>query len=217
MRRRVAITSSLVAAAAMSAATAMGATPPGGAGVSTRAHVIGRPAAGVVCHPLASPVREQHAAVLVDRPVVEPAATVSRALSEQPVHPYLAELKLVHTTIYIDPRKNYMDGPLGGLDRNHDIVKAKSLYLSLHARPAHVVRRPATAARTPDPATIQPKVILFRPDVLDRPLTPAQSPLPEKVATPPPPEAPEGTPMTPAAPGAPGAKPWPMRMASTSE
>ena len=99
---------------------------------------------------------------VVLRSVTQPAAVISRALSEQPVHPHLIEGRFVHTTVYLDPEKNYeRTGRVGRRNPNEKLLRAQRLWKYLNARKAHVVygrgHRPAVAS------AIEPYMIIMKP------------------------------------------------------
>jgi hypothetical protein len=73
---------------------------------------------------------------VITRRVVEPAATVGRQLSEQPVHPHLIEVRVVNATVWLDPDKDYIRQGHYKIDENHHIPAAQRLARSLMALPA---------------------------------------------------------------------------------
>ena len=105
---------------------------------------------------------------LVERRVVEPAAVVSRALSEQPTYLHEVQLDVINTPIWVDLSENYTDERHGGLDDNHSIVKAQRIARSLRANHARVVRNPARAQHR-DAAAIKPVIVIEKPKVNDGP------------------------------------------------
>jgi hypothetical protein len=130
-----------------SAATAFAAAAHAGDVAQGRsAYVVTRPDPGVVAPaaPLLTtnvPLRSGDSARVVVRPVVAPTLILDRAVSEQPVRPWLAEVRLANTTtIYVDPQANYRPHLTRGIDRNHTILKAQRLALSRMALPARVIR-----------------------------------------------------------------------------
>jgi len=99
--------------------------------------------------------------------VVEPAATVSRELSDQPVRPWLAKVKVVTQIVYIDPQADYLhqDDCVGRLDENHWILRSQRLANALNA--------PAIEVHQGDPlpqmaSKGQPLMILVKPPMLPR-------------------------------------------------
>lgn len=80
-------------------------------------------------------------ASVVTRTVVDRSITVSRAIAEQPVHPYLVEVRVGVTRIYLDPAKEYRRQNENAIDDNHTILKALRLADSMHAQRARIVRR----------------------------------------------------------------------------
>ncbi|MFA9479868.1 hypothetical protein ACERK3_16415 [Phycisphaerales bacterium AB-hyl4] len=101
---------------------------------------------------------------LIRRQIVEPAAVVSRALSEQPVLPHLAEVRVGGVTVLVDPQVDYRR-PTGGIDKNHTIIRAQRLHQAAQpASPARVVRH--HHADQPDPSATTrptPRAIFLRP------------------------------------------------------
>lgn len=104
---------------------------------------------------------------LVERRVVEPAAVVSRALSEQPVYLHEVQLDVINTPISVDLSANYTDERHGGLDDNHSIVKAQRIARSLRANQARVVRSPAPQQR--DREDIKPIIVIPKPTINNGP------------------------------------------------
>lgn len=116
------------------------------------AYVITRPEPGVVSptgpRDLTSTLRLDPGGVerVVLRPVVEPTATVARPLSLQPVRPWLVELRLATTTIFIDPHASLRQDFNRGIDENHTLMRAQRLGLNRSALPARVIRNEQAAA-----------------------------------------------------------------------
>lgn len=107
---------------------------------------------------------------VLDRPVVEPAATVSRALAEQPVFPYLVPVKMGLITVYLDPAHDYQHTAVGGLDENNSLVRALQMPRPYQrATDAYVVRRPHLP-RVPERTAIAPEAVI--------PVPSSDSPLP---------------------------------------
>ena len=109
-----------------------------------------------------SPRRQVH---LVERAVTNSAAVVSRELAEQPVHEHLVEVRVVHTTIYLDPEKNYIRQNQYRIDEDHHILKALRLHAALSAKPARVIRNEAAGEMTDETATITPVLIIDKKDL----------------------------------------------------
>ncbi|MEX0653104.1 MAG: hypothetical protein WD534_14335 [Phycisphaeraceae bacterium] len=155
----------LVAATMAGPVADAGAADRGGAYVVTRSHAA-PPAERTVRYEAVDPLRRT-AARVVHRPVVEPAAVVSRSLSEQPVLPHLVEVELGGTTMLIDPQVQYPR-----LDENHTIRWAQRVYKHAQpARPARVIRNPhaggaSSAERSPHP--LMPRAIFLHPDYMDQ-------------------------------------------------
>ncbi|MEE9212589.1 MAG: hypothetical protein V3U29_08045 [Phycisphaeraceae bacterium] len=117
---------------------------------------------------------------LVQRSVTESAAVVSRALSEQPVHKHLVEVRVVNTTIYLDPDVNYIRQGQYRIDDDHFILKALRLHASLTAKPARVIRHPQAGDMT-EPVSIEPRLIIYKGDLPERRVKPAPArPKPDK-------------------------------------
>jgi len=105
---------------------------------------------------------EQSRVTVVTRPVAVPAATVSRELSQQPVHPHLIEVRYVNTTLYLDPNADYIHQGVNRIDDNHSLVKAQRLGRSLRAKGVTVIYgSPQRAAL--DPMNIEPRAVIMRP------------------------------------------------------
>ena len=99
--------------------------------------------------------------------VADPSATVSRELSEQPVRPWLAQVKVVTQIVHIDPQANYFtqDDTEGRLDENHWIPRSQRLANALNAPTIEVYQgNPAPEMAS----TGQPIMILVKPPVLQR-------------------------------------------------
>ena len=100
---------------------------------------------------------------VIDRPVANRAATVSRALAEQPVYPYLVELKQGLITVYLDPAHDYRGQGPGRLDENNSILKA--LRMPRHyqrATDAYIVTC-GPIKRQPQATAIVPRAIIPMP------------------------------------------------------
>jgi len=82
----------------------------------------------------------RRANAVVTRRVVDPGVTVSRSLSEQPVHPHLVEVQVGVTTIYLDPHKEYYRQNEYPIDENHTIMRALRLHDAFHANRARIIR-----------------------------------------------------------------------------
>jgi hypothetical protein len=132
------------------------------------AYVVTKPHPGIQSTPTSAagelPVSaDQPGVTVVTNPIVNPAATVSRDLSQQPTRPDLATVRVGVTTIHIDPDRNYTDGTRNRLDQNHSLVRAQRLFKSLHARKAYVVVneqvRAAVGNRAAD-GEPQPRIII---------------------------------------------------------
>jgi hypothetical protein len=124
---------------------------------------------------------------IITRDVVEPAATVSRELSEQPVRPYLTEVKVVTQIIQLDPAADYerQDNAEGRLDENHWILRAQRLARSL-SNPGVTVIHGNGPRPLREPGSVQPAMIFIKPPNM-------KQDLPKQIEMPVTPEAP-GTP-----------------------
>ena len=111
---------------------------------------------------------------IVSRQVVEPAATVSRSLSEQPVRPFLVEVKIVNTTTFIDPMSDLQYQGVGKIDDDHSLLKAQRL---ARARMSAGVVTYRSLATQPTVAGVMPTpaMILMKPAM---PGIDPQSPMP---------------------------------------
>ncbi len=140
------------------------------AAAGERAYVItahtARPSAQVTRYTVNGGNARTSPVTLVQRQVAEPAAVVSRELSQQPVHPHLIELKVAQTTTYIDPAKDYQFQNGNPIDQNHSILRAQRLHAALNAPGVVIVRNPR-AAEVEDQMIradeIQPRAILQLP------------------------------------------------------
>lgn len=102
---------------------------------------------------------------VVTRPIVEPAATVSRALSEQPVRPFMIEVKIVNTTTFLDPLTDLQYQGVGKIDDDHSLLKAQRLGRAMMSSGVMTYRgravEPALAGGAPTPS-----MILMKPGML---------------------------------------------------
>ena len=124
---------------------------------------------------MVTPAAEQGTrTVIVTRPVVEPAAMVSRELSDQSTWIGLVEVRRTPgLVIYIDPKADYIhqgDGPIG---EDHFIVKAQ--------RQARAISTPGvTVYRSGNQASanrvVRPSMILLKPEMLQQDNAPGQMP-----------------------------------------
>ncbi len=111
--------------------------------------------------------RLQTHVVIVQRPVVEPAATVDRALAQQPVWPDLVEVFLLGegsggaSTIYLHPDVDYENQGSLRLDRDHFINRAQRSANQMRRRPARIIWGAQHAE--PTETAVAPAFILERP------------------------------------------------------
>lgn len=82
----------------------------------------------------------------IERRTAEPAATIGQPLSQRPLHPGVYEVRIVHTTLWLDPDKNYIQNMRCRFDHNHAIPAAQRLACSLRQRGAYTVRGRAEIA-----------------------------------------------------------------------
>lgn len=107
---------------------------------------------------------------VIDRPVVAPAATVSRALHEQPVWPHLAEVFIFGegqsqtSTIYLDPDVDYQNQGMLELDENHFINRAQRMVRRLRAVGPRIVTNPNATQPVPSSQGAVPHMIFEMPD-----------------------------------------------------
>ena len=100
---------------------------------------------------------------VVRRGVADPAAVVSREVAEQPVHEHLVEVRMINTTVWLDPQKQYIRrGSHYKIDHNHSIPAAARLARSLLAGQAHTVWGSGHLSE-PAPQVFQPQMILLKP------------------------------------------------------
>lgn len=100
---------------------------------------------------------------IVNRAVVAPAATVDRALAEQPVHPYLIEVQQPGgARVTLDPAKDYNGTPIHRLDENHWILKAQRLHSSA-STPGVTTIGPSERPQAAALGKIEPRAILLKP------------------------------------------------------
>lgn len=112
--------------------------------------VRGEASRHATAHTLVQPSSRRVTAI--ERRVAEPAATIGQALSQQPVHPDLCKVRIVHTTLWLDPDENYIQNMRCRFDHNHAIPAAQRLACSLRQQGVYAVRGRAEIA-TPRGAT----------------------------------------------------------------
>ncbi len=126
--------------------------------------VVARPA---VTHHAVNGRNATSTAVIVQRRVAQPAAVVSRSLAEQPVHPYLIEVRLANTTtVYLDPDRDYQYQNGNPIDTNHTLLQAQRLGRELNNPGVTIVRNERAADETQSMVRadeIQPRAILQAP------------------------------------------------------
>ena len=106
---------------------------------------------------------------LVQRRVADASATVGRAVGEQPVYTYEAELLVNHTRVFVDAYRDLMR-PTGGIDEDQFLRRGQRMqrqYLSrLRAKPAHVIHGSPDQPQTH--TSITPSAVIEIPDSLKR-------------------------------------------------
>ncbi|MCX5662201.1 MAG: hypothetical protein NTW19_21190 [Planctomycetota bacterium] len=125
-----------------------------------------------------------NSAYTVERaPAAYPAATVDRALSQQPVHPWMYQVRVGSTSTWLDPLANYNDDGPGSLDENHFIPRSQREYISRNfdTRP-YVITGHRNA---PMVTHYEPLMTILKPDALT-PLPKPNAPgvIPNAPATP---------------------------------
>lgn len=113
----------------------------------------------------ADPVPTESGPTLVINEVIEPAATVSRELADQPVHPYLMRVRVVDMTTNFDPESDYQNAGRGRLDDSHFIVRAQQLHRSLTASSVEVFG-PRRVMKPTGLGGVRPQMILLKPPQL---------------------------------------------------
>ena len=109
-------------------------------------------------------VPTRHAYVVTRHWVVAPAAVIGRELAEQPTYSHLVELRLVNTTVLIDPKENYQRQNVFQVDENQFLVKAARLANSLRKGKARIVRRPdATGVMQSEKQQFVPIMVIPKP------------------------------------------------------
>ena len=124
---------------------------------------------------MVTPAAEQGTrAVIVTRPVVEPAAMVSRELSDQSTWVGLIEVRRTPgLVVYLDPKADYIrqgDGPIG---EDHFIVKAQRQGRSISAPGVTVYR---SGKQSSPQRVVRPSMILLKPEMLQQENAPGQMP-----------------------------------------
>ena len=111
--------------------------------------------------------------VIVLRSISEPAAVVSRALSEQPTRPWLIEVRRAGgTPIFLDPQENYERQGPNAIDENNSILRAQRQGVALRTPSVQIVRGNLNGSRVITGP--QPYMILEKPDQSpDMPSVPA--------------------------------------------
>ena len=85
-------------------------------------------------------------------PIAAPAAVVTREIAEQPVYQHLVEFRINNTTVLIDPKKDYIHKPWGGMDENLSIARAARIARSITAMRSRIIRSSAPNASRAVPA-----------------------------------------------------------------
>ncbi|MCE9591114.1 MAG: hypothetical protein K8S99_11380 [Planctomycetes bacterium] len=115
---------------------------------------------------------------VVTRDIVEPAAIVTRELSEQPVRPDLIEVRMVNTTVLLDPDADYYHQGVNPVDQNFSLLKAQRLARSLrgYARGVTVIYG-GPVRETIDVNSIKPRMIMMKPTPGNGPQQPGDMPI----------------------------------------
>jgi len=92
----------------------------------------------------------------LERRGAEPAATIGQALSQRSVHPGVYEVRIVYTTLWLDPDENYIQNMRCRIDHNHAIPAAQRLACSLRQQGAYTVRGRAEIAPPRSATLIRP-------------------------------------------------------------
>lgn len=111
--------------------------------------------------------------VIVLRPIVEPAAVVSRELSEQPTRPWLIEVRRPGRSLqmFLDPQENYERQGPNPIDENNSILRAQRIGNALRNPGVQIVRGHGNGPRVvTGPA---PVMILEKPNQPAMPSVPA--------------------------------------------
>lgn len=121
------------------------------------------PTVAVRAHQLQVPVKRR--VWVASRPGADPAAITSRPMG---LHTHTADLvavRVVNTTIYLDPNADYTHQGEHRIDSDHTIVAAQRLYRSLNAKPARVIRKdPSHRHRvTAAAGLIVPRAVITKP------------------------------------------------------
>lgn len=135
---------------------------------------------------------------VIKRPVLVPDATVSRAISETPVHPHLIEVRVNHTTVYLDPEKDYTNlRPDGrGLPEDHSLVRAHNLAMRMRAVNEQRVFYGSDRSNGAKAALPKPRMTIIKPKPFAKPRKDRGEPENLEVAPP----SPWKTPEVPGAP-----------------
>lgn len=120
----------------------------------------------VVMHPVVS-TPASHVEHVVTRSVVEPAAVVSRGLAMQPVHPHLIEVKIDHSTIYLDPQVDYLRQDRYSIMPKNYLTMALQRHSKMAASMNRIVRNPLAHGMQRE-VQVQPRMIILKPDYLKR-------------------------------------------------
>ena len=118
---------------------------------------------------------------IIERRVVKPAATVARPMSEQPVHPDLFEVRIVHTTVWIDPDKEMIRNVRYRIDHNHAIPAAQRLAHSLRGGGAYTATAPRDNGDPPRMSEIR-RILLPAPGPRTPELAPRAVPVSGRVS-----------------------------------
>ena len=122
-------------------------------------------------HRLHTPVKRR-VWVAADSPVVEVSSMTHRPMRLQATDATRVAVRVVNTTIYIDPNADYIHQGANRVDANGIIPAAQRLFRGLNAKPARIIRRadmdrPSASETTSRP--VVPHMILMKPPHLTEP------------------------------------------------
>lgn len=121
---------------------------------------------------------------VVLRQVASGAVTIDRALAETPTRPYLIEVRVNQTTVYLDPCKDYLRQGPNLIDSDQYIPRAQRLWHSLvSSRAQLVLPRDRQVAETRSGQLPQPRAIFMKPQAQPKAVPAPGEPRPEPKAS----------------------------------
>ena len=103
---------------------------------------------------------------VTQRGVVDPAVVVDAALSRQPVHEHLIEVQVGHTTVYLDPSRDYTRQRRNAtMTQNNYITAAIQKHQRLTRCGVKLIRGADHAARVKSRKVYPRMILLPRPDL----------------------------------------------------